>query len=150
MIQKNVVPALLAAVVVSMLACTSEKKGGPPDPVKEELEGAARPSLLLTHAWFWDDENGKPRPGWARLDIWRPDASGKWTRTRLEDPESNVFHKAVAYDGGILTIGAENATVFGASRCFLTLAERSAGPTVSACPAANTRRARGSRPRARR
>jgi len=82
-----------------------------PKPVQEALTGPPRPALLLTQAWFWTDAAGKPNPGPARLDIWRQDDGGKWSRTRLEDPESNVFHKAIPYGGGILTIGAEAANL---------------------------------------
>lgn len=82
-----------------------------PTPVQDALDGAARPSLLLAQAWFWKDEQGRPKPGPARLDIWRPGSDGVWSRTRLEDSESNVFHKAIAYDGGVLTIGAEKANL---------------------------------------
>ncbi len=80
---------------------------GPPEPVQEGLEGEARPSLLLAQAWFWKDDQGNPKPGPARLDIWRDLGDEGWAYTRLEDGESNVFHKAVPYRGGILTIGAE-------------------------------------------
>ena len=86
----------------------SAKKDGPPVPVQQALEGPASPALLLTQAWFWKAADGSPRPGPARLDIWRRGPSG-WGFTRLEDADSNVFHKAVAYKGGILTIGAERA-----------------------------------------
>ncbi len=77
-----------------------------PEPTVELLTGPTRPALLLTHAWFWTDDKGMPNPGPARLDVWRSGAEG-WERTRLEDPDSNVFHKAVQYQGGILTIGAD-------------------------------------------
>ena len=78
-------------------------------PVQEALEGEARPALLFAQAWFMKDEKGSPKPGPARLDILRQGADGLWTRVRLEDGESNVFHKAIAYQDGILTIGAEAA-----------------------------------------
>jgi hypothetical protein len=81
----------------------------PPAPVQEALAGHARPALFLTQAWFWNDAAGKPNPGPARLEIWRLGEDGKWTRTRLEDGESNVFHKAIQIDGKLLTIGAEGA-----------------------------------------
>ena len=42
------------------------------------------------------------------MDIWREQA-GKWGLTRLEDGDSNVFHKALPFKGGVLTIGAEGA-----------------------------------------
>ena len=78
-------------------------------PVQEALEGEARPALLFAQAWFMKDEKGSPKPGPARLDILRQGADGLWNRVRLEDGESNVFHKAIAYQDGILTIGAEDA-----------------------------------------
>jgi len=70
-----------------------------------------RPALLLAQAWFRFDEQDKPQLSPARLDIWRPDAEGVWGFSRLEDPESNVFHKAMPWKGGILTIGAERAAL---------------------------------------
>lgn len=84
---------------------------GGPAPVQDALEGPPRPALLLAQAWFWKDEQGRPKPGPARLDIWRQGADGAWARTRLEDGDSNVFHKAMVHDGKILTIGAEKANL---------------------------------------
>jgi len=81
----------------------------PPKPVQDKIEGDARPALLLAQAWFWKDENKKSNPGPARLEIWRQSDDGKWGFTRLEDGDSNVFHKALPFRGGILTIGAEGA-----------------------------------------
>lgn len=77
-----------------------------PEPVQQALEGEPRPALLLAQAWFWKDAKGNPNPGPARLDIWRDGPDG-WGYTRLEDADSNVFHKAKPYGDGILTIGAE-------------------------------------------
>lgn len=113
----------LGLVVAAAAACskggddkkvTAQAGGGAataPKPVQEALSGPARPALFLTQAWFWTDAAGKPNPGPARLDIWRKDDGGAWARTRLEDPDSNVFHKAIAYGDGILTIGAEGANL---------------------------------------
>jgi hypothetical protein len=81
----------------------------PPKPVQQPLTGSPRPSLLLTQAWFWTDAAGKQTPGPARLEIWRKDDQGKWAATRLEDSDSNVFHKALPFADGLLTIGAEGA-----------------------------------------
>jgi hypothetical protein len=81
---------------------------GMPKPVRDAPGTATGPALALVQAWFWNDAQGRPNPGPARLDVWRPGPAG-WTRTRLEDADSNVFHKAMFYDGGILTIGAEHA-----------------------------------------
>lgn len=83
----------------------------PPKPIQEVPAGPARPALLLTQAWFWTDSSGKPNPGPARLDIWRHGEGNKWERTRLEDGDSNVFHKALPFGGGLLTIGAEGANL---------------------------------------
>ncbi len=80
----------------------------PPEPVQDPLVGGPYPALLLSQAWFWKNAQGKPKPGPARLEIWRDTPDG-WKRTRLEDPDSNVFHKALLYQGGILTIAAEQA-----------------------------------------
>ena len=80
----------------------------PPEPTREALEGGPFPGLLVSQAWFWKSSDGKPRPGPARLEILRQSGDG-WVNTRLEDPDSNVFHKAMPYEGGILTIGAEKA-----------------------------------------
>ena len=79
-----------------------------PDPVRQPLDGEALPALFVSQAWFYKGEDGKPRPGPARLEIWRK-TKDQWSMSRLEDGASNVFHKAMPYDNGILTIGAEAA-----------------------------------------
>ncbi len=83
-------------------------KVDPPNPVQEPLTGEPVPSLLVTQAWFWKDENGDSQPGPARLEIYRAQKNG-WERLRIEDGDSNVFHKAIPFEDGILTIGAEKA-----------------------------------------
>ena len=76
---------------------------------QDALVGDPTQALLLSQAWFTKDANGKPKPGPARLEIWRKGPAG-WNFTRLEDPESNVFHKSIlSDDGSILTIGAMGA-----------------------------------------
>ena len=80
-----------------------------PEAEQEPLEGGPFPTLLLTQAWFWKDAQNKPKPGPARLELWRQTPDG-WRATRLEDSDSNVFHKAIQLaDGSIITIGAEEA-----------------------------------------
>ncbi len=71
---------------------------------KAEFTGPA-PALLVVQAQF--GQGAKPLP--AKLSIMRRDEAGKFHREDIEDPEANVFHKAMAFDGGILTIGAEKA-----------------------------------------
>lgn len=77
--------------------------------------------ILLSQAQFVetvDEKTGKvkSKPGPARLVILRWD-SGDWKRDVVEDPDSNVFHKATPFDDptdergvGILTIGAQAAS----------------------------------------
>ena len=82
---------------------------GPPEPAREALEGAPTDAILLSQAWFYKDASGKSKPGPARLQIWRK-TDGTWSSTRLEDADSNVFHKAILLDdGGILTAAGEKA-----------------------------------------
>jgi len=81
-------------------------------PLQEPLVGGPFPTLLLAQAQFGEetkpDGTKQPVPGMARLLIVRKTGTG-WTTTVLEDPDSNVFHKALFYDGGILTIGGNRA-----------------------------------------
>ena len=69
--------------------------------------------IMLALAQFVD-EGGKSVPGPARLEFVYRDA-GAWKTAALEDPESNVFHKALVYDGAggpeILTLGGTAAAV---------------------------------------
>ncbi len=73
--------------------------------------------LFLAQAQFVDktDAAGKKSsvPGPARLVIYRK-GERRWSRTVVEDPDSNVFHKAQWFqphqgEPGILTIGAQKA-----------------------------------------
>ncbi len=77
-------------------------------PVQEALVGGPFPTLLLTSAQFVKGPDGKPKPGPALLSLWRQAPEG-WNVVKLEDADSNVFHKAIPHNGGILTIGAEKA-----------------------------------------
>lgn len=109
------------ALALSLAACGGEETNASP---KAEPKAEAKPAatgeyqakqdalvgdpthaLLLSQAWFMKDANGKSKPGPARLEIWRKGPAG-WNFTRLEDPDSNVFHKSIlSDDGSILTIG---------------------------------------------
>lgn len=81
----------------------------PPVAANVAPTGGPYPTLLLAQAWF-TREDGKPKPAPARLEIWRKTPDG-WERSRLEDPDSNVFHKALPYEDGLITIGAEKAMI---------------------------------------
>jgi FG-GAP-like repeat len=67
----------------------------PPTPPTEPV-----PALLMVQAQFIDG-----RPGPARMNIQRWDGKN-WFEEVVEDPESSVFHKAVPWRDGILTISA--------------------------------------------
>ncbi|MCP4634025.1 MAG: VCBS repeat-containing protein [candidate division Zixibacteria bacterium] len=78
---------------------------------------ADMPDLVLTQAQFVreKDENGKVRqvPGAARMELVFKTDRG-WKTEVIEDPESNVFHKALPFvnaegNEGLLTIGANAA-----------------------------------------
>jgi len=79
---------------------------------QEPLEGGPAPALVVSQAQFVDqtgpDGRTMPVPGAAKLTIVRL-IDGAWKVTVLEDGDSNVFHKAMAYDGGLLTIGGNEA-----------------------------------------
>ena len=59
-----------------------------------------------------DDGKDKFVPGPARLEFLYREG-GKWKTSEFEDPESNVFHKAMVYDAGdgprLLTLGGTRA-----------------------------------------
>jgi hypothetical protein len=87
-------------------------EGGPGGVRRDALEEGPFPSLLVVQSQF-TEVDGKPVPGPARLDIVRMRGEG-WQEVVVEDPDSNVFHKAMAYtrhDGrkGIVTVGAMKA-----------------------------------------
>jgi len=81
-------------------------RGGPPT------------GLLVALSQFEVTAEGKvlPRPKAARLEILVP-REGEWEVVAIEDPDSNVFHKAMAFDpgggvpAGILTLGGTEAAL---------------------------------------
>ncbi len=83
-----------------------------PAPVRDSLGGGPYATLLVAQAQFDDvvqaDGTKRPVPGYAKLLIVRKTESG-WKTATLEDPDSNAFHKALVYEGGVLTIGANQA-----------------------------------------
>jgi len=110
------------AMVIALAACGGGEPSGtggdaapaPPraagaPPRQEPLEGGPYPALLVTQAQFVE-QDGKPVPGPAKLLIVRSTPQG-WKTVTIEDPDSNVFHKAIAYENGILTIGATKAAL---------------------------------------
>ena len=84
----------------------------PEAPRRDALSGGPYPALLVTQAHFVDrpGPGGKIQtvPGPGRLVIVRDTGAG-WTSSVLDDPDSNVLHKARLWDGGVLTIGGNRA-----------------------------------------
>jgi hypothetical protein len=68
-------------------------------------------ALLVAQSEFKPNAEGKYTvPDAAGLLVLAPTSSGAWKMSRIEDRESNVFHKALAIEGGgILTIGGNQA-----------------------------------------
>jgi hypothetical protein len=118
----------LVAVLLLALACGSDEShptshrppGTDPEPQPEQL-GLVAPqapadlpnALVLSLAQFTTQGN-QSIPGAARLEFLVREG-GAWKMTALEDPDSNVFHKAMAYgegDGaGLLTFAGTKAIV---------------------------------------
>lgn len=121
---------LFACLLLGSGACRQAEKSSPTvktpqasvpvrEPVRQPLVGGPYPALLMTQAQFEivTDASGKTRPvpGPAKLVIVRRAKEG-WEQVIVEDPDSNVYHKAVAIDlsgvgaaSDILTIGANRA-----------------------------------------
>jgi hypothetical protein len=87
-----------------------------PKPNAAAALGADLPKgLLISYAQFEvKDGEVTAKPGPAHLELMRREG-GEWKTTVIEDKESNVFHKAIAYvDGavsGILTFAGTDAIV---------------------------------------
>ncbi len=96
------------ALAASVTACDSAKPP-PPVVVAEAPKPVLPPATLLLAEAQFIRVDGKPKPGPALLTLWSR-ADGVWSSSILEDPDSNVFHKALPDGkGGFYTIGAEQA-----------------------------------------
>lgn len=99
----------LIAVVGGSYGCSRSEDSAA---VQNARSGGRHPAILVTQAQFREQKNADGKtvsiPGPAKLTIVRKTDSG-WKSVTLEDPDSNVFHKALPYDGGILTIGGDRA-----------------------------------------
>lgn len=93
----------------------------PPGPTAAQPDPTAVPDslpngLLLAYSQFKVvDGKATAEPGPARLDILTR-RGGEWKTETIEDPQSNVFHKAMLFDpdgqpAGILTLGGTGAYV---------------------------------------
>ncbi len=117
-------PVWLLAVVTALAACGGgdEKSALPPSrsappaataaPRRDPLVGGPYPALFVAQAQFVDqvgpDGKATSVPGAAKLLIVRRTERG-WVTSVLEDPDSNVFHKAMQTPTGLLTIGGNAA-----------------------------------------
>ncbi|MFN8543584.1 MAG: FG-GAP-like repeat-containing protein [Candidatus Binatia bacterium] len=108
---------VVLVILLGALGCGGSGGGGGTPasaarPVQEPLAGGPYPALLLAQAQFvagtGADGKAQPVPGAARLLIVRRTPEG-WRTVTLEDPDSNVFHKALPWAGGLLTIGGQQA-----------------------------------------
>lgn len=125
---RGLAPALVA-LALALLACGGEESPKPagssePAPGSPEAVAPASPSvpptpadlpngIVLSLAQFVTVD-GKPVPGPARLEF-LVRRGGRWQTTALEDEESNVFHKAMRYEGAdgerLLTLAGSAAIV---------------------------------------
>ncbi|MBU0617592.1 MAG: VCBS repeat-containing protein, partial [Planctomycetes bacterium] len=115
---------LLSGLLLALAGCgQAEKSDQIPSSRTSTAPSGPCPTILLAQAQFietTDPETGetKSTPGAARLEILRQ-VGDEWTPEVIEDPESNVFHKAVLFEDpenpdtppGILTIGANAAAL---------------------------------------
>ena len=114
------------ALLACLMACGSEEKPSTPpsrapagasDPAAASTPASLPKGIMLALAQFTNepgpDGKSKVIPGAARLEfLFRKD--GAWQTAALEDPSSNVFHKAMVYPGAepvILTLGGTAARV---------------------------------------
>lgn len=121
MARKWSVAAAMAGMMVGGLVlamCTGETPSTPePAPATPEAPAPAPraaaptgplPTLIMVQAQFLTGPDGRPKPGPARMTLYRTDGT-TWHEELIEDPDSNVFHKGMAWRDGILTIGAMKA-----------------------------------------
>ena len=103
-VAKSILSSMLAVVFLYVSACA---QGGTTQ--KDDLS-----ALMLCQAQFLqkkgDDGKMHPVPGAAKLMMVHYKPQG-WAYENIEDPESNVFHKAIEFENGILTIGANEAVL---------------------------------------
>lgn len=97
-------------------AAPTEEPAAKPKAAEAGLPDNLPTGLLLAYSQFQVvDGRATAKPGPARLDILRREG-GEWRTETLEDPQSNVFHKAMILTPrgqapGILTLGGSGAYV---------------------------------------
>ena len=107
--------------VVGLAGCSGDEDGSmhpapvpvapePPPPPAPVAPAGPLPTLIMVQAQFITGPDGRPKPGPARMTLYRTDGK-QWFDEVIEDPDSNVFHKGIPWRDGILTIGAMKAMV---------------------------------------
>ncbi len=104
MIIKTTIFYLVLLLFVCQSACSQDVKLGE--------SGQAALMLCQAQCKQVKGEDGKehPVPGAAKLLLAYHTPKG-WKSESIEDPESNVFHKAIPFENGFLTIGANAAAL---------------------------------------
>ena len=105
--------AVVLALAVAMQACSGESSA--PAPSAEAVPAPAQapepegpvPTLVMVQSQFTQTDGGI-EPGPAKGMLYTQ-VGGRWRAETLQDPDSNVWHKAMAWRGGLLTIGAQKA-----------------------------------------
>jgi len=110
-------PAPAEAAQTEAAAAAQKPADAPPEqPSADPAEGTLPNGLLLAYSQFQVvDGKATAKPGPARLDILTREG-GEWKTETVEDPQSNVFHKAMLLTPrgqapGILTLGGSGAYV---------------------------------------
>lgn len=120
----RIAASMLVAVSLTLgVACAPADQAAEQAAEEAEPVAAAEPAvdtpddlpyaLLVSLAVIGKTEDGKPDPLPARLGILER-RDGEWTYRYTEDADSNVFHKAMAWEGaegGVLTFGGSEAVV---------------------------------------
>jgi hypothetical protein len=120
----GLIVGIVGGLLLTASGCSKAgESAGQADTPKSATASGPCPTILLAQAQFIetiDPETGKTKstPGPARLEILR-DVGGEWISEVIEDPESNVFHKAIIFNdpqnadaaSGILTISANAAAL---------------------------------------
>jgi len=112
--RKRILSTIATALLLAALPACGGGGDAPEAPPTETITSLPN-GLLVSLAALDQDENGKPLPLPARLGVLWRETDG-WKYRTLEDADSNVFHKAMAYrpdgpDAGVLTFGGTRAMV---------------------------------------
>lgn len=105
-----------SCVLTFVLLATAACGGSAKQDLQKKTEGPTLDTaLVFSLAVLKTGPDGRPQPQPARLGFLR-ETNGEWQWTEISDPDSNVFHKAMVYNGpkgekGILTAGGTKAII---------------------------------------